>query len=249
MATVHPEVSNPRQDEYSCRFVSVARLGAGTKQEMARLYLSYYDASSTSVFLRDLEAKDEALLVHASGRLVGFTTLRLFEHDWGGARLSVVYSGDTIVERQHWGQHALAFAWIEHAGNLRRRHPRRPLYWFLLVKGHRTFRFLPAFAKSFYPHWSQDDTRLKPLADSLATNMFPLDYNPATGVVEFEPSRGQLKPEIAAPGDNALTREDVRFFLARNPGYLRGHELVCVCELDEHNLKPLARRLFLKGCP
>ena len=72
-------------------------------------------------------------------------------------------------------------------GALKREHPDTPLYWFLLVKGHRTFRYLPVFGKSFYPHWSVDRDDLRPLADALALEMFPDDYNPATGVVEFEP--------------------------------------------------------------
>jgi hypothetical protein len=229
---------------YSSRVVPVSDLRSEQRSEMARLYLSCYEATSESVFLRDLQAKDAALLVTVGGELIGFTTLRVFEHPWKGTLLRIVYSGDTVVDRAHWGQQTLAFAWIRHAGELRRAYPEHPLYWFLLVKGHRTYRFLPAFAKSFYPHWRQDDRHLRPLADDLALAMFPDDYNRATGVVEFEPSRGQLKSDIAQPPAAARSREDVEFFLARNPGYVRGHELVCLCKLDERNLKPLARRLF-----
>jgi hypothetical protein len=234
-------------DGYATCFVPVSCLSAAQKTEMAQLYLASYDATSEATFRRDLEAKDEALLVHAGTQLIGFTTLRLFEREWRGARLRVVYSGDTVVERRHWGQQALAFAWIQHVGAIRRRDPASPLYWFLLVKGHRTFRFLPAFAKSFHPHWEERRGDLEPLADALALDMFPGHYNPLTGVVEFEPSRGQLKSDIAEPSPGTRSREDVRFFLARNPGYVRGHELVCLCELDERNLKPLARRLFRKA--
>ncbi|HVQ27069.1 MAG TPA: hypothetical protein VMV01_17910, partial [Planctomycetota bacterium] len=114
------------------------------------------------------------------------------------------------------------------------------------VKGHRTFRYLPVFGKSFHPHWSDDRSDLRELADSLASEMFPDDYNPATGVVEFDQSRGQLVPEIAQPTPAELDREGVRFFLERNPGFERGHELVCVCEVEEHNMKPLTLRLFRK---
>jgi hypothetical protein len=245
-----PQLRAARQDvlgcDYSCRCVPVSGLAAAHKLEMAQLYLSSYEATSESIFLRDLEAKNEALLLHAGDALVGFTTLRWFDSQWQSRRLRVVYSGDTVVDRQHWGQQALAFAWIQRVGELRRADPDSPLYWFLLVKGHRTFRFLPAFAKTFHPHWQHGRDDLKPLADKLALELFPHEYNPATGVVEFEPSRGQLKPDIAEPNAAARSREDVGFFLARNPGYVRGHELVCLCELDESNLKPLTRRLFRK---
>lgn len=235
------------QGVYSTRFVPVHELDDAIKSQMASVYLESYDASSEALFLRDLANKDEALLVYAAGELVGFTTVRVFEREWRGERIRVVYSGDTVIERAHWGQQALAFAWIARMGALKREHPDTPLYWFLLVKGHRTFRYLPVFGKSFYPHWSVDRSDLKPLANALALDMFPDDYNPATGVVEFRQSRGHLKPDLALTSPEELDREGVRFFLERNPGFRRGHELVCLCEVEEHNMKPLTLRLFRKG--
>jgi hypothetical protein len=74
-------------------------------------------------------------------------------------------------------------------GTFKRQDPLTRLYWLLLVKGHRTFRYLPVFGKSFYPHWSFDRSDLRPLADALALELCPDDYNPRTGVMEFS-SRG-----------------------------------------------------------
>jgi hypothetical protein len=234
-------------DTYSARFVPISLLGDDIRAQMARLYLATYDGSSPALFFGDLAAKDEVLLVRAADELVGFTTLRTFDYIRDGRKIRVVYSGDTVVDRAHWGQQSLAFAWISRMGSLKRERPDIPLYWLLLVKGHRTFRYLPVFGKSFYPHWSIDRSDLKPLADALAADMFGGDYNPTTGVVEFERSRGHLKPDFALPTGSELDREGVRFFLERNPGFQRGHELVCLCEVEEHNMKPLTLRLFRKG--
>jgi len=232
---------------YSTAFAPVSALSETLRREMARLYLANYDGSSEALFLEDLAKKDEALLVYAGEQLAGFTTLLVFEREWRAERIRVVYSGDTVVDRAHWGQQALAFDWIGRMGALKRERPELPFYWLLLVKGHRTFRYLPLFGKSFHPHWSVDRSDLKPLADALATEMFPDDYNPATGVVEFRQSRGHLKTDIASPSPADLDKEDVSFFLERNPGFQRGHELVCVCEVETHNMKPLTLRLFQKN--
>jgi hypothetical protein len=236
-----------QDDIYSTRFVPVATLDDSTRHRMASLYLASYDGSSPDTFFGDLAAKSEALLVHAADELIGFTTLRVFEREWRGKPIRVVYSGDTVIERAHWGQQSLSCAWIARMGVLKREHPDIPLYWFLLVKGHRTFRYLPVFGHSFYPHWSEDRGDLKPLADALACEMFPEAYNPATGVVEFNASRGHLKPHIAWPSAAQLNRPGVRFFLERNPGFQRGHELVCLCEIEEHNMKPLTLDVFRRG--
>src|SRR5436853_349200 len=84
-------------------------------------------------------------------------------------------------------------------------------------------------SESFHPHWGEPRGDLKALADALALELYPDDYNPATGVVEFSRSRGHLKAEIASLSRDELQREEVRFFVERNPGYQRGHELVCLC--------------------
>jgi hypothetical protein len=233
--------------QYTADFQTVASLAEAERMKMETLYLSSYDETSAKLFRADLAEKDEVLLLRHAGRLVGFTTVRMFSHRMGNRWITVVYSGDTVVDQEHWGQQALAFTWIRRMGALKSTFPERPLFWFLLVKGHRTFRYLPAFAKSFYPHWNLDRSDLKPLADALAAEKYPGDYNPASGVVEFVQSRGQLKSAIAAPNARELERDDVRFFLRRNPRFERGHELVCLCELELHNMKPLAHRLFIGG--
>ncbi len=231
---------------YTTSFAAASALTEALKREMAGLYLANYDGTDEELFLSDLAKKDEVLLVHEADRLVGFTTMRFFEREWQSRTIRIVYSGDTIVDRAHWGQQALAFDWITRMGELKRERPDLLIYWLLLVKGHRTFRYLPLFGKSFYPHWNVDRSDLKPLADVLAKEMFPHDYNPATGVVEFRRSRGHLKSEIASPRPADLDRDDVRFFLSRNPGFRRGHELVCLCELEPHNMKSLTLKLFGK---
>ena len=229
---------------YASTIASVGRLRPKTVEQMASLYLDNFDGSSRKVFIADLKDKDEAILLHANGRLAGFTTLKVFERRWKGEAVRIVYSGDTIVHREHWGQQQLAFAWISRIGGIKREAPATPLYWFLLVKGHRTFKYLAVFAKSFFPHWSLDRRDLKPLGDQLAEERFGSDYNPETGVVEFETSRGHLRRDIADAAPAELSKPAAQLFFQRNPGYRRGHELVCVCELELFNMKPMTARIF-----
>ncbi len=225
----------------------VSTLAPDEIMSMAALYLENYDGSSFELFRGDLSAKNEAILLHLDGELVGFTTLKIHSDTWGGKPIRVVYSGDTIVGTAHWGQQQLAFAWIAHAGEIKAAAPSEPLYWLLLVKGHRTFKYLPAFGLSFFPHWSIDRSDLKPLADHLAARLFGADYRPETGVVAFAESRGHLRPDLALPTAEEMRRPDTRFFLDHNPGYRQGHELVCLCELELCNMKPLTARVFRRG--
>ena len=85
------------------------------------------------------------------------------------------------------------------------------------------------------------------MVDDLAKMRFGPDYNPASGIVEFAQSKGHLKADIALPTEEEMSKDSVRFFLERNPNYIHGHELVCLCEISEQNMKPLTRRIFRKG--
>lgn len=229
--------------EYRALFKIVAEITESDRKEIVGLYLTYYDGSDETQVISDLEEKTEILLLYFGETLVGFTTLQLYDFAWQDSLIQIIYSGDTVVHRAHWGQQALAFAWIENLGKLIREKPDVPLYWFVILKGHRTYKFLPAFGKSFYPHWSIDRSDLKPLADALALDKFGDAFSPDTGIVKFDESRGHLNPEIAFPSEEEKSKESVQFFLEKNPGYVLGHELVCLCEISEDNMRPLTKRI------
>lgn len=233
--------------QYECSVTPVAALTTAQRQAMADLYGAVYEGASRSQFFADLADKDEALVLRAGGELAGFTTLKTYARAWNGAPLRVLYSGDTVVAPDHWGQQALSYAWVRHLATLKRRAPRERLVWFLLVKGHRTFRYLHVFARHFHPGCAPAGSDLPALADQLARDRFPDDYNPGTGLVEFKPSRGHLRAEYAQARADELGRAGVAEFLQRNPRYRDGHELACVCDIDESNMKPLTLRLFRQG--
>ncbi len=235
--------------ELSAIVQSAASVDSSLESAMFRLYERYYGASSETAFRSDLRAKDKVVLLRdRSGHLKGFSTLAITEFEFDGRPHRSIFSGDTIVDQQHWGENALAFAWIELAGSIRREAPAVPLYWFLIVKGIRTFRYLPIFARRFYPHWDRPTPdKEQRLLDLMAGERFGAAYDPARGVISFPRSRGHLRADFAEIPSRLRDRPEVRFFLNRNAGYTRGDELACIAELEPDNLRPMARRLFMKG--
>ncbi len=232
------------QGAYHTVITAVEHLSPVQTGRMAELYLSYYNAADERMFLSDLRNKTKALLLYHVDTLVGFTTFEVYERVWRDERIAVVYSGDTIVEQAHWGQQALAHGWIGYIAGLRKEKGAMPIYWFLIVKGHRTFKYLPAFTHLFYPHWSGACDHLKPLLDTLAEEKFGSDYDKERGIISFPRSKGHLKEAYAYPRENELSNASVQFFLEKNPGYLVGDELACLCSFDDANLRPLTKRIL-----
>jgi hypothetical protein len=229
--------------------VDLGDLTAGDRDAMAALYLRHYDGVDRAQFEADLADKQHVVLVRGpDGRLTGFSTVAVLDRRVAGRPLRAIFSGDTVIDRADWGQQAFAFAWLRLAGSIAARDPGLPLWWFLIVKGHRTYRYLPTFARVFHPARDRPTPpTTQALMDALAGERFGGAYDPARGIVSFGGGRGRLAPDLAPVPDKDRDRPEVQYFLARNPGYTQGDELVCLCRLAPDNLQPLARRVFLSG--
>jgi hypothetical protein len=101
------------------------------------------------------------------------------------------------------------------------RNPDTPLYWLLTSMHPRTYRFMPLYYRRFFPNCRGEESELGAIAASVARARFGLDFDSARGVVLGE---APLKPSIATFDAAKLTRQDVRYFVERNPGYLIGED-------------------------
>ena len=213
---------------------------------MFRLFACYYDQTSREIFLEDLENKGVVILLRGSGGCIfGFSTLSVISFQLEGVVGRAIFSGDTIIEHNHWGTQALPLAFAAYAAEVKAERPEEPLYWFLISKGHRTYRYLPLLFRSYYPRFdATTPPSTQRLMDHLAERKFSGSYDSQTGLVRFPSSRGQLRAEWAGVPVPAERKPEVRYFLERNPGYAQGHELVCLAELAVENLRSIGKRKF-----
>ncbi len=229
--------------------VDIPMLTEQSKVAMFELYFQYYESTSQDLFLSDLSSKDQVIVLYDNvGILRGFSTLKLLARQVNGQPCQIIFSGDTIIHHSFWGKQALAFSWLRRAGEIKAEQPGIPLYYLLIVKGHRTYRYLQAFTYNYYPHW-QDITpqSTQDLMHKLGEKLFPQYYQQGSGLIQFPVSHGHLRPEWAEPPQETLSRPEVNYFLNKNPGYRQGDELLCFTELSTENFRPLARRLFEAG--
>lgn len=221
---------------------AIGALSASERDRLFALYDAHYSHADAAVFARDLNDKSHVVILKAAdGGIYGFSTLKLYRH----GQVDVLYSGDTIIDPAFWGRNDFAQSWIALAGALKRE---VPLYWLLIVKGHRTYRYLNLFARRYYPHPDQPTPpEMSRLRDEIARSRFGLAYDPLTGLVCFPEPRSALRAELAGVPAKDAGRAEVRFFLERNPDYRAGDELVCLCELTPDNLTRFARAWFEAG--
>jgi len=224
---------------------SLKRLTREEKENLLALHSRYFQNVRRENFFRDLNAKDHVILLRDGTQIVGFSTLQILRLSVAQIPRIFLFSGDTIVDRRHWLDSHLAGCFGHYMLHLINRNPATPLYWFLISKGFRTYRFLPVYFKVFYPACDRTAPPEYPqLLDAIAAFKFPNAYNPDTGIISFQGSGDSLRPGECEIPEGRLNNPHVRFFLDRNPDFDHGDELACLADITCENLNQYAWRVI-----
>lgn len=227
------------------QLVRVTEIGAGRRDEMYALMDNYYESIARSTFDADLDGKEWVIEIadKSSNRLIGFSSQVLMHLQVDGRSIRTLFSGDTIVDRNWRGQQKLfqISGWF--LRRLMEAYPDDELYWFLISKGYKTYRFLPLFFHEFYPCCARTTpARHKSVSDALGARIDPSRYDPRSGILRAGPAGCRLRPGVADITPNRLRDQHVRFFAEANPGHSRGDELCCLASLTPTNFTPAAYR-------
>jgi hypothetical protein len=228
--------------------VKQSALSDATKKQMYALFSSQFDNISMQQFLHDLDEKDWVLLVHDdTGNLICFSSMLIINTRMDDQDITLIYSGDTVADSATWGNSALSYCWMGAIDWLRRHYDMDRVFWFLLVSGYRTYRFLPVYSQFFYPrHDEPTPDNIQALMHAIATERFNDKYDPETGIVRLD-APAILKDEYRGIPKNRMSDPHIAFFAERNPGHVQGDELLCFAELSESKLTRLGKRMWRKG--
>ncbi|PID96647.1 MAG: hypothetical protein CSA84_04065 [Actinomycetales bacterium] len=216
--------------QLSGQIVSIAELSSADRNAMFAVMDLVYAGLTRETFEEDLDAKDEVVVLRTeTGDIVGFSSQKRMTA--GG--VEGLFSGDTVLHPAHRGSPVL---WQTFARRYIFDAP-VPLHWFLVSKGYRTYRILANFLKAYWPRRGiptpEADQRVM---TAYAGQLFPSDYDPHTGVLAYRTPKDRLRDTELS--ERELSQPEVAFFVEANPGWTVGHDLVCLAELSENNLKP-----------
>ena len=198
------------------------------------LFESLYLGVDRQRFERDLFDKHLIILLFddTDDVLRGFSTVHVDDVMHRGRRARVVYSGDTVIHPAYWGQKRLQRAFSTILVRERLRHPTRPLFWFLISKGYKTYLLLVHhFPRSFPRVDRPADPDLRAALHTVARNRFGDAYNPLTGVISYPTARERVRDQVAPIDRPLMSNPHVAFFATRNPGYQGGDELACLAQV------------------
>lgn len=231
--------------------VPVTKLHPSDRTAMYALLASHFQGITWDSFQADIERKNWVLLLkdETTHTLKGFSTLMLCQTSFCGEKISVIYSGDTIVDPSAWSSTALPRTWIAAVNLLRQQYPENKLYWLLICSGFRTYRFLPIFWKEFYPRYNKDTPLpIENLMASLAQEYYGDFYDQKSGIVRFK-SPQILRDGLIEIPKGRETNPHIQFFTSKTPGYRCGDELVCLTEICSENLTHAGKRMWEAETP
>jgi hypothetical protein len=214
--------------------------------EMLRLMQTYYLNVKADRFRADLLEKDRVILLHEAGVLRGFSTWALYPYEIENRKVNIIFSGDTIIEKDCWRSMALPIAWGRLMLSALAEYPDRHLYWLLTSKGYKTYRFLPVFFNEYYPSFVKDTPVFeKMLLESFAELKFGRRFSRSKGILIASEADQKLVPGIADVTDIRRKDPHILFFEKKNPGHAHGDELVCIASCTPENINPFIKR-FIK---
>ena len=234
-------------NKLTTRTASPSELTEAAVGSLYGLYAHYYGGTSPELFRRDLLEKDHILLLEdENSETRGFTTLKVIPFTHLGRSGRALFSGDTIIDHRFWGEQTLPLAWCCLAGRIKARQPDLHLYWLLIVKGDRTYRYLNDLQQNLLPQppLSHPARNAKPDRPP-RRRPFGRHYLPESGLIRYPESQGHLKNEWL--NEKTADNPESRFFRSRNPGHTQGDELVCLTLLEPDNLRSFALRGFTQG--
>ena len=223
----------------------VTNITLDEKQQMYAILSKYFLGTSYDEFSSDLSKKEIAIFIEEEGQILGFSTLVCSEVEVEGKAVPVIFSGDTIVEREHRNSSGLGIEVANYFDRVRERFKDRTVYYLLTTKGWRTYKVLPFFFNEFYPRAEvQTPLEIKKVMDAFCQKKYKERYDAKKGLVvavgEPQRLRSENLYDSAYPDRQS---NDIDFFFEKNPNYLDGTELVCVASIDEENITKRFKRL------
>lgn len=227
--------------QLSYRTVAVSTLDAPTRARMLALMERCYEGVIPERFFRDLDDKQFVILLHdaaGAGTLAGFSTIALKRVPDRGREAEVLYSGDTVIHPDYWGQKMLDTAFARFLLWRKLRRPFSPFYWLLLSAGYKTYLIILRYFAGAFPRRGLEPAPAdEAFVHRICGEWFGAQYDAATQVVRMS-GHYKVREGVAPVDARALSDPDIAFFHARNPGHVNGDELVCLAEV---RLSELAR--------
>jgi len=235
------------------KILQIDKLTESQITQMFQVMDQYYSKVTEENFRKDLAEKQKViLLLGEDGLIKGFSTIIQLPIQADQHFFIAIFSGDTVLQKEYWGNGALATAFGRYLTEVKLHNPLTRVYWFLISKGYKTYLLMTNNFPTHYPRYEQQiPDRYKKVMDVFYKMRFGENYDEQYGLIRFENNKASsVKYQVADIDDDLRLNPRILFFEKSNPQWREGVELVCVAKVTLWiPLRYAIKRLFksLKG--
>ncbi len=167
------------------------------------------------------------------GSLRGIHLLGRNEVERNGKKITIIKLGLAFFEKQYQGGPYFYLVLIYHWLKELILHPRTPIYVIGKTYSYKSYLACLNYCNEAYPVYNKvtpelEKSLLNDFADSIR---FPGEkYNPETFILERELTH--LKSHVAGITPEDMENPHVNFFAEQNPGWSKGHCMICIAIMD-----------------
>lgn len=215
--------------------ISINLVSEKLKTTMFSIFSKYYESVDFDKFQYDLSKKTDVMLLYDTSlkgeQLIGFSTILRIRCKTTIA-YTALFSGDTVVEKEYWGRKDLQKAFFFYILQTKILYFWRPVYWFLISKGYKTYMMMLNNFKYTYPCRLDHTPELEQaILDEFYSNMFENLFDKSQGIIASAQGKDFVKEGYTDISDEDLANEDIQFFLNKNPEFDKGSELACITKI------------------
>ena len=252
------------QSKLAAKYCTLKSLTLTNVLEMYDVFKQYYNNADQATFFQDMSEKEGVFVLRErdSKRIVGFSTIKRVPLEVDGKKSVGIFSGDTILERQYWGDKSLHMEFLKYVVKLKLANPLTSVYWLLISKGYKTYLLLANNFLDYYPRFDaevnekqkQSHQKLQKVTEFYCQEMYEKAFDKANMLLDFGANYQSLKGNIAEITNDMRSKyPKIDFFEERNPTWRRGTELPCVGEISfklfAHYIRKITRTSSLKSNP
>lgn len=227
--------------------IAVNRVQPNDRLRMLQLMRSYYENVDADQFRLDLEKKDCVIVLRNHGSICGFSTQVLVRKRVSGREVNVLFSGDTVIEERFRNSLSLPVSWGRMMLGILSEQPTVPLFWLLISKGYKTYRYLPVFFRDYFPRPGRALSVFEhEVLDVFTGDLFNGTLDRDDWILRSTRSSQRLRAGVADITETNRQKPEIAFFEAVNPGHANGDELICLTQFTMENLNPFILRKLLK---
>lgn len=201
---------------------------------MYEIMTSYYSHMERLDFEKDLGEKDDVILLLASDdRIQGFSTLLNVRLKSGTKTVHGIFSGDTVLDKEYWGNGALGWAFAKYLFHSLVKNKFAPTYWFLMSKGYKTYLLMTNNFPTHYPRYGRPTpTAMQDLMAQFYSKKYGPQYSPQESLIRLQGAQAQcLRPQVSDIESKLLKNRNIDFFAKTNPDWSKGVELACMAQV------------------